>query len=813
MNFSQTEDEVSDSESESEFDDDVKDQNYEPSDESEECQSDEYESDEYSIQNINEKSKGSTKPSQAKVAPKLAIKQKERNTISDSYIFDGSNIEDGSNDQEIVVNIPRSRKTKEGKRIYDKVQYCLYCQGEVGNIGRHLRSCKKADKSVIKPLLDPDTSKTEKDKLYLELRGRGNFYHNIKVLKTGGDLVVWRRPSVDEIVNVKDYIPCKYCLSFLLQSDMWKHVKSCPLKHEEAREKDLVIEAKCLLYPNRFSGGASKELQIMILQTMYKDLISKVAHGDHLITTYGSFMLNTSGIKRANEISQRMRILSRLLIKIRELKSEESLSLTDCIDPSMFDMIISCTQDLGVFSYETVDGENVSAFKLPSLPLKIGYSLDKCSQLLKGISIKNGDSSLKMRATDFSDLFAMEWKARISTVALRTLDDSKFNRVTLLPITDDLMKVRSYIKGQIPKLTAALHESKCLDDWRSLAEVIGVRLSIFNRRRGNEVYQMLVTKFKDRNQRKDAEIKEIKDNLTPLEIRLMESLEIVYVRGKRGRKVPTIMNIEEVYAIQALNLYRDVVGVNKSNPFVLAAPTKNSKKSLRGNACMAKVLAKIEGLESPERIHSTELRKFCATVSQIADLSENDLGWLANHLGHGLSVHKEYYRLRDSTVELSKVSRILLAIDEGNASKFMGKKLSEITIEELPPVIPLEDVDDESLDEDIVQQGDKAEAEVNSSSNSTSVNSSSNSTSFNSLPGSSPKTQKTVKGQKLKWSKEEIKIVTEGFHDFIISPEDDLPGKHLCNLLIQDNPILQRRTWSKVKDFVRNYKKNLKKLK
>eukprot|EP00111_Clytia_hemisphaerica_P010254 TCONS_00029991-protein len=134
----------------------------------------------------------------------------------------------------------------------------------------------------------------------------------------------------------------------------------------------------------------------------------------------------------------------------------------------------------------------------------------------------------------------------------------------------------------------------------------------------------------------------------------------------------------------------------------------------------------------------------------------------------------------------------------------MGKKLSEITIEELPPVIPLEDVDDESLDEDIVQQGDKAEAEVKSSSNSTS---------FNSLPRSSPKTQKTVKGQKLKWSKEEIKIVTEGFHDFIISPEDDLPGKHLCDLLIQDNPILQRRTWSKVKDFVRNYKKNLKKLK
>lgn len=225
-----------------------------------------------------------------------------------------------------------------------------------------------------------------------------------QVLKTGGELVVWRRPTVNDIVSYKNYIPCKFCLSFLLQSDMWKHVKSCPLKHTEAKEKDLVIEAKCLLYPNRFSGGASKELQVMILQSMYKDLISKVAQGDHLITTYGSFLLNTSGIKRANEISQRMRILARLLIKVRELKSNESLTLSSLIDPPMFESIIACTQDLGGFSFETVDGENLSAFKHPSLPLKIGYSLEKCSQLLKGLGIKNGDNSLKTRATDFSDV-------------------------------------------------------------------------------------------------------------------------------------------------------------------------------------------------------------------------------------------------------------------------------------------------------------------------------------------------------------------------------------------------------------------------
>ena len=55
--------------------------------------------------------------------------------------------------------------------------------------------------------------------------------------------------------------------------------------------------------------------------------------------------------------------------------------------------------------------------------------------------------------------------------------------------------------------------------------------------------------------------------------------------------------------------------------------------------------------------------------------------WLADHLGHNLDVHREFYRLKESTVELSKVSRLLLAIDEGNIKNFSGKKLNEINIE------------------------------------------------------------------------------------------------------------------------------------
>jgi len=140
------------------------------------------------------------------------------------------------------------------------------------------------------------------------------------------------------------------------------------------------------------------------------------------------------------------------------------------------------------------------------------------------------------------------------------------------------------------------------------------------------------------------------------------------------------INTREIKAVEVLIGFREAIGVASNNLYVFGALTRASKKSLCENDCMCKVLRKLQ-LQAPERIHSTELRKFCSTVTHIADLSENDLRWLTDHLGHNLDTHREYYWLRDSIIELSKVFRILLAIDEGNARSFMGKKLLEISVE------------------------------------------------------------------------------------------------------------------------------------
>ena len=126
--------------------------------------------------------------------------------------------------------------------------------------------------------------------------------------------------------------------------------------------------------------------------------------------------------------------------------------------------------------------------------------------------------------------------------------------------------------------------------------------------------------------------------------------------------------------------HRAAVGVDPSNRYVFAAPTRSSKNFLRGGDCLSAVVDRLP-LKEPSTIKSTKLRKYIATVSQIVDLNSSELDWLARHLGHDIAVHRDYYRLHEHTIELSKVSRLLLAVDEGNAAKWAGKKLDDIALE------------------------------------------------------------------------------------------------------------------------------------
>ena len=136
--------------------------------------------------------------------------------------------------------------------------------------------------------------------------------------------------------------------------------------------------------------------------------------------------------------------------------------------------------------------------------------------------------------------------------------------------------------------------------------------------------------------------------------------------------MPILLTPESKSAIEVL-IKTQLDSIPKPNTFVFARATKGSMDHLRGWDCMTSNVREIEGsLHQPKSITSTKLRKYIATVSQTAALSEVDIDWLARHLGHDVRVHHDFYRLHLSTTELAKVS-CFSPLTLAKRSKSLGK--------------------------------------------------------------------------------------------------------------------------------------------
>ncbi|MGH0168205.1 UNVERIFIED_CONTAM: hypothetical protein FKN15_054005 [Acipenser sinensis] len=62
-------------------------------------------------------------------------------------------------------------------------------------------------------------------------------------------------------------------------------------------------------------------------------------------------------------------------------------------------------------------------------------------------------------------------------------------------------------------------------------------------------------------------------------------------------------------------------------------------------------------------------------------MRKTELDQLADFLGHDISVHQQYYRLPEGTLQLAKISKILMAMEIGRLSEFKGMKLDDIEID------------------------------------------------------------------------------------------------------------------------------------
>jgi len=100
------------------------------------------------------------------------------------------------------------------------------------------------------------------------------------------------------------------------------------------------------------------------------------------------------------------------------------------------------------------------------------------------------------------------------------------------------------------------------------------------------------------------------------------SLDMVHLPGKGtgARRVPLILTADVAPAMEALVKHREQCEVLKSNIYFFAIPSSNGY--VNGWQVLDKV-ARNASLSKPELIHSTRLRKYAATVTQVLSIFHN----------------------------------------------------------------------------------------------------------------------------------------------------------------------------------------------
>lgn len=406
---------------------------------------------------------------------------------------------------------------------------------------------------------------------------------------------------------------------------------------------------------------------------------------------------------------------------------------------------------------------DTDAFCIPSLANKLGNALVKVSKLLKAQGLLSNDQELVSKAAKFQEVHNENWNTMISATAQRNIAEAKWNDPTLIPGTEDVQKMHRFLSQMQEACSSALSESPSAKAWIHLAKVCLTQTILFNLHREGNVASMPLSAFLSRDTSDPHQ--DFDWALSEVEKKLCRHFPRIVTRVKCGRLVPILLTPKMLCAFELLVRQREACGVLKENCYMFASPA--AMTHFRGSDCI-RGFAKACGAKCPKAMTSTKLRKHVATLLTVLTMIDTDLDQLADSLGHDIGISHPFDQLPEKEPQLAKISKVLMALEQGRLAGYHGKNLDEVTIDP-----------DETVQ--ISNEEDGCREEGNCSS--------------------------TVCGKaKLKrtpWLHTEIQAVERHMSQFITSCV--VPGKSDCEKCLWAEPeALKNRNWQNLKFYVYN---------
>lgn len=193
-----------------------------------------------------------------------------------------------------------------------------------------------------------------------------------------------------------------------------------------------------------------------VLRSLNADHVSFVAKKDKIICEVARRYIKCHKEKHLIAVAKRyMRRLARLLIEVRKLENDDNISLVSILHPTKFKIIITAVK--AITQYDT----NARIFNSPSFALQMGTLLKKSITAAYSLEVQKDLNSPKLNTLNvMKKLIEEEWSTEISTEACQNLNVKRFNKPTLIPITEDLAVIFIFFYLRTIILVLILHNHK-----------------------------------------------------------------------------------------------------------------------------------------------------------------------------------------------------------------------------------------------------------------------------------------------------------------------------------------------------------------
>lgn len=315
----------------------------------------------------------------------------------------------------------------------------------------------------------------------------------LQVLKNGeGTLIVYRRPKTNTCAS--EYIPCEYCMGFFHESHLWEHAKGCYFrKNEVESSKNYVRNGRIMIMPFIIhKEGETNKLDDVISrmkETKENPGLKEVCLEDELIREFGMCLLERLGTseeqrrKDEDNIRTKLRCVARLLKKLNDKKIVNQ-PLTNYINAREFNAVVTAVKDL----YRESNS--------PQLAISLGNYLKQITLLKASLAIQEENDRKKIEANNFLEMHAAHWLSRVKSVANRTQQLRAINSSNDIPSREDLVELKNYITKEMK--VHMKNKTPTYDQYVKMAQLLIVRIALFNKRRISEVDELTVIDYEKR---------------------------------------------------------------------------------------------------------------------------------------------------------------------------------------------------------------------------------------------------------------------------------------------------------------------------